>query len=170
MQRRQFLKNGTTLVSLFPFIGSSRLIRPDAQLPPFAEVVKLKVGEYDCMIFRDFQFKYLAKDFFINADPKDLNQSLKKYNVAPENIPSPFIAVLLQHKERKILIDTGIGFSEKPIVFRGASHEFKGQLHHLLRKENIPMEDITDVIITHFHPDHIGGIYSETGQLNFFND
>lgn len=167
MQRRQFLKNGTTLVSLFPLIGSSRLIRPDAQLPPFAEVVKLKVGEYDCMIFRDFQFKYLAKDFFINADPKDLNQSLKKYNVAPENIPSPFIAVLLQHKERKILIDTGIGFSEKPIVFRGASHEFKGQLHHLLRKENIRMEDITDVIITHFHPDHIGGIYSETGQLNF---
>lgn len=132
-----------------------------------AEVVKRKVGEFDCTIFRDLQFKYMAKDFFINADAGELNQALNKYNVAPENIPSPFIAILLQHKERKILIDTGIGFSEKPIVFRGTSHEFKGRLHHLLQQENIRTSDITDVIITHFHPDHIGGIYSVDEHLNF---
>jgi glyoxylase-like metal-dependent hydrolase (beta-lactamase superfamily II) len=44
---------------------------------------------------------------------------------------------------------------------------FKGRLHELLRAESIKKEDITDVVITHFHPDHIGGIYSEDRQLNF---
>lgn len=133
------------------------------------EVVKRKIGAVDCTIFRDLQFKYMAKDFFINADPEQLSQSLKKYHLTPENIPSPFIAILLQSGDQKILIDTGIGFSEKPLVFRGASHEFKGRLHHLLEQEKVRAEDITDVIITHFHPDHIGGIYADKGLLHFPN-
>ena len=39
----------------------------------------------------------------------------------------------------------------------------------MLQQENITKEDITDVIITHFHPDHIGGIFSHDGKLNFPN-
>ena len=89
------------------------------------EVVKIKVGKFDCILFRDLMFKYLAKDFFINANPEELTQSLDKYNIPPDNIPSPFIAILLQQNDRKVLIDTGIGFSEKPIIFRGISHDFK---------------------------------------------
>jgi glyoxylase-like metal-dependent hydrolase (beta-lactamase superfamily II) len=143
------------------------LITHKSMLRSDTEIVKRKIGEFDCTIFRDLQFRYKAKDFFINADLVELDQSLKRYNVIAENIPSPFIAVVLQHKDRKILIDTGIGFSGKPIVFRGASHEFKGGLHRLLQQENIDTKDITDVIITHFHPDHIGGIYSENDQLSF---
>lgn len=167
MQRRVFLKSSSTLAGLFPFLQSGHLMTLNTRLQMDTEVIKLKIGKFDCTLFRDMQFKYMAKDFFINAGAEELTQALKKYNVAPENIPSPFLAVLLQHEEQKILIDTGIGFSDKPIVFRGASHEFKGRLHHLLQQENIRKEDITDVIITHFHPDHIGGVYSENNQLNF---
>jgi glyoxylase-like metal-dependent hydrolase (beta-lactamase superfamily II) len=169
MQRRQFLKSSSTLAALSPFLQGSNFTTFNTTFRLDTEIVKLKIGEFDCTIFRDFQFKYLAKDFFINANEKELIPALEKYNVSSQNIPSPFIAILLQHKERKILIDTGIGFSEKPIVFRGASHEFKGRLHHLLQQEGTRTQDITDVIITHFHPDHIGGIYSENEQLNFPN-
>jgi glyoxylase-like metal-dependent hydrolase (beta-lactamase superfamily II) len=38
-----------------------------------------------------------------------------------------------------------------------------------LQQENIKKEDITDVIITHFHPDHIGGIFGDDEKLNFPN-
>jgi glyoxylase-like metal-dependent hydrolase (beta-lactamase superfamily II) len=167
MHRRQFLKSSAIMAGLFPILQGSHLITPITSLSGDKDVIKLKIGAFDCTIFRDMQFKYTARDFFTNAHPEELNKSFKKYSVDPENIPSPFIAILLQHEERKILIDTGIGFSEKPIVFRGATYEFKGRLHHLLREENIRTEDITDVIITHFHPDHIGGMYSENEQLNF---
>ena len=167
MQRRQFLKNSSALAGLFPFFQHVDLTALTKRFPLETEVVKFKIGAFDCTIFRDFVFKYLAKDFFINANADELSQSLTKYNISPDNIPSPFIAILLQHKKRKILIDTGVGYAEKPIMFRGAPHEFKGRLHKLLQTENILPADITDVIITHFHPDHVGGIYADTGQLNF---
>jgi glyoxylase-like metal-dependent hydrolase (beta-lactamase superfamily II) len=166
MQRRRFIKNSSALVGLSPFLQGYPFSTLKTKLMD-TEVVKRKIGEFHCTILKDLQFKYMAKDFFINADPEEVDHSLKKYNTSSENIPSPFIAVLLEHKDRKILIDTGIGYSEQPIVFRGTSHEFKGRMHHLLRQENIRLEDITDVILTHLHPDHIGGVYAENGQLNF---
>ena len=131
------------------------------------EVYKFKIGDFDCTIFKDLMFKYLAKDFFINADKKELDESLLKHNLAPDNIPSPFISMLLQDGDRKILIDSGIGFSEDPIVFRGKEYLWKGQLSHLLKKERVDPNEITDVIITHFHPDHIGGVFSSENQLVF---
>jgi glyoxylase-like metal-dependent hydrolase (beta-lactamase superfamily II) len=133
------------------------------------EIVKTKIGKFSCTIFRDLLFKYLAKDFFINASEEEVKQLLTKYGAKPDNIPSPFVALLLEQDNKKILIDTGIGFMENPTNFRGHSYQFKGRLHQLLEKEKIKKEDITDVIITHFHPDHIGGIYNESGTLNFPN-
>ena len=132
-------------------------------------VVKMNIGKINCTIFRDFMFKYMAKDFFINASEEQLNQSLNKYHIIDGNIPSPFIALLLQYDNKKILIDTGIGFLEKPLIFRGNTYVFEGRVQQLLQQENIKREDITDVIITHFHPDHNGGIFTENGKLNFPN-
>ncbi len=133
------------------------------------EVYRCRIGNFECTIFKDFMFKYLAKDFFINADKKELDESLVKHNLSPDNIPSPFIAMLLQDGDRKILIDSGIGFSEEPIVFRGKEIVWKGQLNHLLKKEKVNPNEITDVVITHFHPDHIGGVFSSENQLVFPN-
>lgn len=76
---------------------------------------------------------------------------------------------MLQYDDKKIRIDTGIDFFEKPLIFRGNSYLFEGRLQHLLRQENIRKEDITDVVITHFHPDHVGGLFAEDGKLNFPN-
>jgi glyoxylase-like metal-dependent hydrolase (beta-lactamase superfamily II) len=133
------------------------------------DVAKIKVGKFNCTIFRDLMFKYKAKDFFINAGQEQLIQSLNKYQIAPDNIPSPFIAILLQRDDKKILIDTGVGFSKEPVNVRGTLQALNGRLQQLLQQENIRKEDITDVIITHFHPDHIGGIFSEDANSNFPN-
>jgi len=155
-------------VGALPLIGINRfdIFNPT---PSDDDVVKIKIGKLECTVFRDYMFKYQAKDFFINANEEDLNPSLNKYQVTADNIPSPFIAVLIQQGDKKILIDTGVGFSEKPVIVRGNSILFKGRLHQLLEQENIKKEDITDVIITHFHPDHIGGIFSDDEKLNFPN-
>ncbi len=134
-----------------------------------AEIFKCKIGGFECTIFKDLMFKYQAKDYFINANEKELNTALRNYNVNPDNIPSPYIAMLLQKGTQKILIDSGIGFSEEPIVFKGKTFVLKGKLQQLLAKENISTTDITDVVITHFHPDHIGGVYTPEGELVFKN-
>lgn len=169
MRRRQFLKSSGTLLGALPLININQFSFLDKKFAIVDEVVKIKIGKISCTIFRDLMFKYLAKDFFINANKDDLDQSLNKYHLAPDNIPSPFIAVLLEYDDKKIFIDTGIGFLEEPLLFRGESYVFKGRLHQLLQQEHIKTEDITDVIITHFHPDHIGGISNHDGKLNFPN-
>jgi len=169
MQRRTFLKTSTTLMCTLPLLHAPQFNIVKNHFFMDNEVVKINIGKISCTIFRDLMFKYLAKDFFINAGQQELNQSLTKYHISPDNIPSPFVAMLLQQDDKKILIDTGIGFFEELVVFGGVSYPFKGRLHQLLLQENIKKEDITDVIITHFHPDHIGGIYDSAGKLNFPN-
>ncbi|CAN5823369.1 MBL fold metallo-hydrolase [soil metagenome] len=169
MQRRKFIKSGGTLLGTLPFIHFSQFNFFDKNFIMVDEVVKMKIGKINCTIFRDLMFKYLAKDFFINAGKEELEEALNKYHVNPDGIPSPFIAVLLQYDDKKILIDTGVGFLEEPLVFRGESYMFKGRCHQLLQQGNINKDDITDVIITHFHPDHIGGISGNDGKLNFPN-
>ncbi|TDH29088.1 MBL fold metallo-hydrolase [Segetibacter sp. 3557_3] len=167
MLRRDFMKRTATLTALLPLSGWNKFMTADKLLFMDADVIKIKLGEYNCTIFRDLTFKYLAKDFFINATEAELTQSLLKYRISPDNIPSPFIALLLENKTRKILVDTGIGFLDEPLVFRGTTYAFKGQLEHLLDQQHITGEEITDVVVTHFHPDHIGGISAGDGKLRF---
>lgn len=169
MKRRKFLQNSTALISALPFIRINPFSIYDTNFSASEEVRKFKIGKFDCTIFQDLLFSYLAKDFFINAGRDELQSSLGKYKITSGKIPSPFIALLLQQGNRKILIDTGVGFTEKPVMVRDKPVLFKGQLHRLLQQENIDKKDITDVIITHFHPDHVGGLFSENGQLNFPN-
>jgi glyoxylase-like metal-dependent hydrolase (beta-lactamase superfamily II) len=167
MQRRKFLKSTGSLIGTFPLINS--IAFDILNTVSSTEIIKIKIGKFDCTIFQDLMFKYLAKDFFMNANQEELNQALDRYKIKPDNIPSPFISVLLQQGNKKILIDSGVGFTEKPVIVRGNPMVFKGNLHRLLLQENIKKEEITDVIITHFHPDHIGGIFSEDEKLNFPN-
>lgn len=169
MHRRKFLRSSAGIIGALPFMSMNDVNFFDTDFFMSDEIFNMKIGKVRCTVFRDLMFKYQAKDYFINASPEELEPSLRKFHLTPDNIPSPFIAVLLQQADKKILIDTGMGFSEKPLVFRGNSYTIKGRLHQLLQQQNIKAGDITDVVITHFHPDHIGGTFSEQGKLNFPN-
>lgn len=166
MKRREFLVTSSTLISSIAYTN----LFP-TEITKYMDQVKYKfnAGRFKCTIFKDLMFKYQAKDYFINADIEELEKALDKHEINPENIPSPFISMLLEVDNRKILIDTGTGYSDEPIIFRGNKIMVKGKLGELLKEEGIKGEEITDVILTHFHPDHIGGVFSDAGQLNFPN-
>jgi len=168
MYRKQFLTRSVSFAASIPFLPLTTFPAWKIFNAPKRNKVELNIGKIKCTIFRDYDFQYQAKDFFVNANEGELDNALNSYHVSADNIPSPFIALLLQINERKILIDTGVGFADKAVNVRGASVLFKGQLSNLLAENNINKHEITDVIITHFHPDHIGGIYTGT-NLNFPN-
>lgn len=69
-------------------------------------------------------------------------------------LPISFIVYLIQTQGRNILVDAGMddkgGFS-MPI--------FKPP-HQILAEMGVSPTDITDVIITHAHPDHINGVHN----------
>ena len=169
MQRRTFIKTSTTVLGALPFINSALYPLQNFLLTEELNVFKFKTGKVNCTLFRDFVFKYLAKDFFTNATEPELNQLLAKYKATPDNIPSPFIALLLEYDNKKVLIDTGAGYSEKEVIINGRPLPFKGVLQELLLKQGIKKDEITHIILTHFHPDHIGGIFDDNAKLIYPN-
>jgi len=76
--------------------------------------------------------------------------------------------LLLIRDGRVILVDTGVGtkFSEKYQQIYAVDYSEHSLLKSLANK-NIQPEDVTDVIITHLHFDHVGGAtyYDEAGEL-----
>jgi len=169
MQRRKFIRSSAAIFTALPFAGSPFGFANNFFLADELSVFKFRFGKISCTIFRDFVFKYLAKDFFTNATEPELSQLLVKYRATPDSIPSPFIALLLEFDNKKVLIDTGAGYSEKEVIINGRPIPFKGVLQELLLKQGIKKDDITHVILTHFHPDHIGGIFDDNAKLIYPN-
>ena len=67
-------------------------------------------------------------------------------------------AMLLDSGKRKILIDTGIGYKLPKKVNEIYSVDFSEYtLEKSLLSSGIKPEEITDVILTHLHFDHVGG-------------
>ncbi len=118
MKRREFIKSTSGLALILPFNSSfNKLFDPKSEKMDY-EKYTCKIGKYTCKIFKDLMFKYQGKDYFINASEDKVKKELNRYKQTTENIPSPFIAMLLEHENEKILIDTGIGYSKDPVVFR----------------------------------------------------
>lgn len=65
--------------------------------------------------------------------------------------------LLLETGDRKILIDTGLG-DKQDAKFRSHFEPFgEKTLLYSLAKKGLQPEDITDVLLTHLHFDHVGG-------------
>lgn len=169
MERRKFIKDVALTAGISNILPYNSISWSHNNNMSNSDSHEFSIGDFKCSIFKDLMFKYEAKDYFINAPQEELQEVLTSRKIDPSNIPSPFIALLLKKDNRNILVDTGIGYAEDPIIFRGNEFRFKGQLTQLLNNSNTHCDQITDVIITHFHPDHIGGIFSEQGVVNYPN-
>ncbi|KAA3613528.1 MAG: MBL fold metallo-hydrolase [Calditrichaeota bacterium] len=82
--------------------------------------------------------------------------------------------LLIKSADRLMIVDTGVGkkMSEKLAQIYNVDHK-KYDLESSLKQKNLAPEDITDVIVTHMHFDHIGGAtyfdQSNNLQLTFPN-
>ncbi|TVR79885.1 MAG: MBL fold metallo-hydrolase [Chitinophagaceae bacterium] len=75
-------------------------------------------------------------------------------------------SLLIKSDDRVILIDTGLGDKQSEKFF-GHYHPHGPRLEQSLQEKGFHPDDITDVILTHLHFDHVGGavIKNEDGEL-----
>jgi len=72
--------------------------------------------------------------------------------------------LLIEQGEQKILIDTGIGTKQDEKFMSHFEPHGEDSVHSSLASVGLSAEDITDVIITHMHFDHVGGALVRDGD------
>ncbi|MGZ3765473.1 MAG: MBL fold metallo-hydrolase [Mucilaginibacter sp.] len=72
--------------------------------------------------------------------------------------------LLVEHENRLILIDTGIGDKQDPRFFSHYYLHGDATLDSSLTKYGFHRDDITDVFLTHLHFDHVGGAVVREGE------
>ncbi len=76
--------------------------------------------------------------------------------------------LLIEDRDRKILIDNGIGDKQDEKFLRHYYLNGEATLESSLAKAGLAPEDITDMIITHMHFDHCGGSVKYTPDKSGF--
>lgn len=77
--------------------------------------------------------------------------------------------LLIEEDNRRILIDTGIGNKQSEKFFSNYYLHGEHSLISSLHSAGFSTDDITDVILTHFHFDHIGGAVSSRKKIDGTN-
>jgi glyoxylase-like metal-dependent hydrolase (beta-lactamase superfamily II) len=132
-----------------------------------SQTYRFKVGSFHCIAVSDGTHTYTPPTFpppaiflFANAPKEQLEQTLRQHDLQPEKWTewvSPYICLVIDTGKHRVLVDTGAG-SLAPST---------GKLLQNLQAAGIALEDIDTVILTHGHPDHIGGNTDDEGKLVF---
>ncbi|PSL20950.1 MBL fold metallo-hydrolase [Shimia abyssi] len=112
-----------------------------------AEVATITVGDKTISMLSDGHFD-IPPAFFTDADDAALA-------AAGNPIEIGATVWLIQTVDRRILVDTGSGQA------LAGMFPTVGKLDALLTAEGIEKADITDIVLTHMHADHIGGLLGE---------
>jgi glyoxylase-like metal-dependent hydrolase (beta-lactamase superfamily II) len=123
--------------------------KPDELVP---SRYALKVGEIDVLVVSDGVLPLPTKMLGHNADPAIRAAWLKDMFLPPDAFDWALNAVVVRSGGRTILIDAGLGGDPDLHLPRA------GQLIKRLDAAGIDLSSVTDVVLTHMHMDHIGGL------------
>lgn len=118
-----------------------------------------QVGSINCTVLTDGYYSYPVSWFFPNADPEELQIALERRRQSPESVLSPYTCLLVETGSRVVLVDTGAGEYSRTT----------GAIQARLEVAGIRPRDVDTVILTHAHPDHIGGALDMFGRPAFPN-
>ena len=111
----------------------------------------LRIGEIDALVVSDGVLPLPTATMATNADPAELANWLKHMFMPPDAFDWPRNVMAARSGDQTILIDAGLGGQ-----FPGFPRA--GQFPQRLASAGIELESVTDVIITHMHMDHVGGL------------
>ena len=110
----------------------------------------LRVGEIDVLVVSDGVLSLPGAMLGHNVDPAVRAAWLDDMFLPPDVLEWALNVVVVRSGGRTILIDAGMG-AEFPLPRAG-------QLIHRLEAAGIDLASVTDVVLTHLHMDHVGGL------------
>ena len=141
-------------------VGASTGVRAEdafGPVPGAPASQAFKLGKLQLIALRDGQIVLHndGKTFGVDAGPAAVGELLKANGLADDRITLGIDALLVRTGHRVILLDSGIG----PKVH--------ANLLASLKTAGVSPDSVTDVVITHTHGDHVGGLVDADGGLAF---
>lgn len=130
-------------------------------------VYRFRLGEFEVASILDSKVvrEGLTASFGGEAHATEIQALARANRIDPQRYEHPFIPALVNTGKQLVLFDTGNGeLRSKHEQLRGRLPD--GRLVERLREAGHAPEDVDVVVVTHGHPDHIGGLVRE-GQPVF---
>lgn len=118
---------------------------------------RFQMGSFDCVCLSDGFHDYKLEQMFANAPRPDVEAALRAHGMSHEAVHTPYTYLYVNTGQHQILVDTGAGnlFSTT------------GKLLQSIEKAGIILQSIDAIFVSHAHPDHVGGVLDEHGEVIF---
>ena len=113
---------------------------------------QLAVGTARLDVVSDGELSLPGSFLFQGLPEDELAPILRRYGVSREQATPPCNLTLLRDGERTVLFDVGGGANFMPGT---------GKVVEALEAIGVDVSDITDVVFTHAHPDHLWGVLDD---------
>jgi glyoxylase-like metal-dependent hydrolase (beta-lactamase superfamily II) len=134
-----------------------------AEAPPAGKqtpgVYRYKIGSFELTALYDgIWYRPITDKFIRNASFTEVEHALDAAYMPHDKLETPFTTLIVNTGKKLILIDTGTGGQISPTA---------GMIGDNLAAAGIATKAVDQIVISHFHPDHINGIKDKNNALIF---
>lgn len=120
--------------------------------PSFAASGPIALGEAEVQVFSDGHLSLPMSFILPEQTPEEIAALLGPHGLPTDGLTPDCNVTLLRTGDRLALFDVGSGQNFQPTA---------GELLTALEEADVSPSDVTDVIFTHGHPDHLWGVLDE---------
>ena len=124
-------------------------------------IYRYKIGAFELTALYDgIWYRPITDKFIRNAPFAEVEHALADAYMPADKLTTPFTTLIVNTGKKLVLIDTGTGGQISPTA---------GALGDNLAAAGIDPHAVDQIVISHFHPDHINGIKDKDNALVFPN-
>lgn len=131
-------------------------VEKSPQNPAGLAFYKFTVGDMEVFQILDgATARPLDPNLLTNGTPEELAAAITGAGYPDDRIRNTYTVTLVRIGGKLIMFDSGMGAGGRPA---------SGQLHHNMRAAGLDPKDISTIVVTHCHPDHIFGLMTKENE------